>query len=189
MTLCDLRLLSVFVHFLSLSVRQDISSGRLAQRRAVAIQTRLASDYGNGNGDQGNGNNGQSNGTGIPQANIAGATTIHGTVVSNDLTGMSITLDDGTALFVQLGNSRYSQSIGFAPQIGEGVTIYGFIGDQNLFSAIAVTLDTPDGRGQVYTFRSETGQPMWAVETARETAATTRSRKNQNRDAERASLF
>lgn len=117
---------------------------------------------GNGNGGQGNGNNGQSNGTGIPQANITGATTVHGTVVNFDLNSLSITLDDGKALFVQLGNSRYNQSIGFAPQVGEGVTVYGFTGDQGLFSAISITLDTPDGRGQVYAFRSETGQPMWA---------------------------
>ena len=116
---------------------------------------------GQGQGGQGNGGQGQSQGTGasIPQASITGATTVHGTVVSYDLTGMSITLDDGTALYVQLGNSRYNQSIGFAPQIGEGVTVYGFNGDQNLFSAITVTLDST---GQVYTFRSETGQPMWS---------------------------
>ncbi len=125
-----------------------------------------ATSNGNGNGGQGNGGQGnggqgtgQSTGSGVPQANITGAYTVHGTVVSYDLMGMSITLDDGTALYVQLGNSRYNQSIGFAPQVGEGVTIYGFIGDQSMFSAISVTLDS---NGQVYAFRSETGQPMWA---------------------------
>jgi len=121
---------------------------------------------GNGNGGQGNGANGNggqgnsnANGSGIPQANITGANTVHGTVVSFDQTGLSLTLDDGTALYVQLGNSRYSQSIGFAPQVGETVTVYGFNGDQGLFSAITVTLD---GTSQVYSFRSETGQPLWA---------------------------
>ncbi len=121
---------------------------------------------GNGNGGQGNGANGNggqgnsnANGSGIPQANITGANTVHGTVVSFDQTGLSLTLDDGSALYVQLGNSRYSQSIGFAPQVGEIVTVYGFNGDQGLFSAITVTLD---GTSQVYSFRSETGQPLWA---------------------------
>jgi hypothetical protein len=116
---------------------------------------------GQGNGGQGNGGqgNGQSTTTGVPQANIAGATTVHGTVVSFDQMGLSLTLDDGTALYVQLGNSRYSQTIGFAPQVGEGVTVYGFTGDQSLFSAITVTLDST---GQVYAFRSETGQPLWS---------------------------
>ncbi len=119
---------------------------------------------GNGSpGGQGNGNSGNpSTNNGVPQADISGATTVHGTVVSFDLTGLSLTLDDGTALYVQLGSSRYSQSIGFAPQVGEGVTVNGFPGDQGLYSAITVTLDTPDGRGQVYSFRSSTGQPLWA---------------------------
>lgn len=116
---------------------------------------------GQGNGGQGNGGqgNGQSNTTGIPQANITDAYTVHGTVVSFDLNGLSITLDDGSALYIQLGNSRYNQSIGFAPQIGEGITVYGFTGDQGLFSAITIALDST---GQVYTFRTETGQPLWA---------------------------
>ncbi|HSQ38753.1 MAG TPA: DUF2202 domain-containing protein, partial [Anaerolineales bacterium] len=116
---------------------------------------------GQGNGGQGNGGqgNGQSTTTGMPQANIAGATTVHGTVVSFDQMGLSLTLDDGTALYVQLGNSRYSQTIGFAPQVGEAVTVYGFPGDLGAYSAITVTLDST---GQVYTFRSETGQPLWS---------------------------
>ena len=116
---------------------------------------------GNGSqGGQGNGNSGNpSTNNGIPQADISGATTVHGTVVSFDLTGLSITLDDGSALYIKLGNSRYSQSIGFAPQVGEGVTVNGFPGDQGLYSAITVTIDST---GQVYSFRSSTGQPLWA---------------------------
>jgi hypothetical protein len=147
---------------------------------AEQYQTILSSASGNGNGGggQGGGSNGsgqgggggQGNGgqgnsasqttaSGVPQANITGATTVHGTVVSFDQMGLSLTLDDGTALYVQLGNSRYSQTIGFAPVIGEGVTVYGFIGDQSLYSAITVTLDST---GQVYSFRTETGQPLWS---------------------------
>ncbi|MBI5352304.1 MAG: DUF2202 domain-containing protein [Chloroflexi bacterium] len=110
-------------------------------------------------GSYGQGNGGQGTGTGIPQADISGATTIHGVVNSVDLTGMSVTLDDGTILYVDLGNSRYIQSIGFAPAIGEGLTIYGFPGDQELYSAITVTVDST---GAIYTFRSETGQPLWS---------------------------
>jgi hypothetical protein len=111
---------------------------------------------GNGNGKD---SQGQSNGSGIPQANVTGATTIHGTVVSADLMGMTITTDDGQTLYMQLGQSRYSQSIGFYPQVGEDITVYGFTGDQGLFTAIRVTMDST---GQVFTFRSETGQPLWA---------------------------
>jgi hypothetical protein len=96
----------------------------------------------------------------VAQANIAGATTIHGTVVSFDQIGLSLTLDDGSAFYVQLGNSRYSQSISFAPEVGEGVIVYGFPGDQGVYSAITVTLDST---AQVYAFRDvTTGQPLWA---------------------------
>ncbi len=123
----------------------------------------------NGNGNQGGngsqGANGQGNGAqgstgmGIPQADISAATTVHGVVNSVDFTGMSVTLDDGTALYIDLGNSRYIQSIGFAPAAGEGVTIHGFPGDQGLYSAITVTIDST---AQIYTFRDANGSPMWA---------------------------
>jgi len=113
----------------------------------------------NGQGNGGQGSNGQGTGTGIPQADISGATTVQGVVNSVDLTGMSVTLDDGSLLYVDLGNSRYIQSIGFAPAVGEGLTIYGFPGDQALYSAITITVDST---GAVYTFRSETGQPLWS---------------------------
>lgn len=114
---------------------------------------------GQGNGGQGNSSSSTTGTSGVPKANITSASMIHGIVNSYDLTGMSITLDDGTSLFVQLGNSRYIQSIGFAPIAGEGVTVNGFPGDQGLYSAITVTLDST---GVTYSFRSETGQPLWS---------------------------
>ncbi len=118
---------------------------------------------GQGNGAQGSsaqgGSSGQTTGTGIPQADISGATTVHGIVNSFDLTGISVTLDDGSALYVQLGNSRYSQTIGFAPVAGEGVTINGFPGDQGLYSAITITVDST---AQTYAFRDANGSPLWS---------------------------
>jgi len=122
--------------------------------------------YGGGNGQgqgrgQGGGGQGQGQGHGqggVGQANIAGATTIHGVINSFDGFGISITKDDGQALYVQLGNFNYVQSLGFAPQVGTGVTVNGFIGDQGSYTAITVTLDS----GQVYTFRDANGRPMWA---------------------------
>ena len=119
---------------------------------------------GNGRGGNGQGNGGMmgtqgQSASGVPQANISGVTTIHGVVNSFDLVGVSITTDDGQALYVQLGNSRYSQSIGFAPVIGEGLTVVMFPGDQGMNSAISVTVDST---GITYTFRTETGQPLWS---------------------------
>ncbi len=116
-----------------------------------------------GNGQGGNGQGGQSaqgqTGSGVPQANITGVTTVHGVVNSFDLMGISITTDDGQAQYVQLGNSRYNQSIGFAPVAGEGVTVVMFPGNQGMNSAISVTVDST---GLTYTFRNELGQPLWS---------------------------
>ena len=118
----------------------------------------------NGQGASGaNGQGGQpaqgQSGTGIPQANVSGAGNVHGIVNSFDGMGISFTADDGQVLYVDLGNPRYSQSIGFVPQIGEGVTVLMFPGDQGTNSAISVTMDAT---GTTYSFRSETGQPLWA---------------------------
>lgn len=137
---------------------------------ADVYQSIIAGSMGNGNqGGRGNSNGGANvqgggsaqgqTGSGVPQANVTNVTTVHGVVNSFDLMGMSLTLDDGTSLYVQLGNSRYNQSIGFAPAAGEGVTVTGFPGDQGLYSAISVTVDST---GVTYTFRSETGQPLWS---------------------------
>lgn len=158
--------------FTSLYARQTGESYQPQYMKADQYETVIASANGSGNGNgNGNRNGGQggsqgwhgyrsgSSGSGIPQANIAATTTVQGTANSYDLTGMSVTLDDGTGLYVQLGNLRYRQSIGFAPQVGEHVTITGFPGNRGLYCAISVTLDST---GQAYAFRDQSGHPLWA---------------------------
>ena len=100
-----------------------------------------------------------STGTNVPQpqADISGESTIYGTVSAYDTVNLTILTSDGQTIVVQLGNSFYSQSIGFNPMIGQSVTVVGFPGDQGLFSAINVTVD-----GQTYAFRDELGRPLWA---------------------------
>ena len=127
---------------------------------AEQYQSIITSTTGNGNGNGGQGN-GRSANNGIPQANITGATMSMGRLPVSIKWAESVS-SMMAARSTLTGHPRYSQSIGFAPQIGEGVTVYGFLGDQGVYSAITVTLNTPDGRGQVFTFRSETGQPLWA---------------------------
>ncbi|MEW6405232.1 MAG: hypothetical protein AB1649_25855 [Chloroflexota bacterium] len=137
-------------------------NGGNANQDPTVGQGQVGNGYQGGNG-QGNGGqvNPVANGSGAPQpqADITGATIVHGIVNAFEITGMSVTLDDGTTLYVQLGGSRYTQSIGFAPAAGEGVTVNGFSGDQALYSAISVTLDST---GQVYSFRDASGRPLWA---------------------------
>jgi hypothetical protein len=115
-----------------------------------------------GNGYRGGQNNNQSAGAtsaGVPQSNadITGASTVTGTVSAYDLVSLTVQTSDGQIVVVQLGNSQYANNIGFYPQIGQSVSVYGFPGDQGLFSAISVTVD-----GQTYTFRDELGRPLWA---------------------------
>ena len=115
---------------------------------------------GRGNENSGNGqaNSGQMSTSGVPQADISSAVTVHGVVSSYDTMGMSFTTDDGQIVYVDTGNPRYSQSLGFAPQVGEGVTVVMFYGDQGVNSAISITMDAT---GITYTFRNELGQPLW----------------------------
>ncbi len=113
---------------------------------------------------RGQGGNGQNNGSGVPlaqaQANLASAKTVHGTVSTYSYGTLTIQTDDGQSLGVQLGNSNYATTIGFVPQAGDKLTVYGFTGDEGLFSAITITMD---GTGKVYTFRdATTGRPAWA---------------------------
>jgi hypothetical protein len=140
----------------------------LTAEQYQTIISSAGNGQGQGTGSQGTGGQGQggqgagqaSATGGVAQADLTAATTIHGTVVSFDQMGLSLTLDDGSAFYVQLGQSRYSQSIGFAPAVGEGVTVYGFPGDQGVYSAVTVTLDST---AQVYAFRdATTGQPLWS---------------------------
>jgi len=134
---------------------------------ADVYQSILTGTTGNGyQGGRGNGNggtNGQATGgqttaSGIPQADISSAVTVHGVVTSYDTMGMGFTADDGQAVYVDTGNPRYSQSLGFAPVAGEGVTVVMFYGDQGVNSAISITMDAT---GTTYTFRNELGQPLW----------------------------
>ncbi len=87
-------------------------------------------------------------------------TVLHGSVSSNDRRGVTIVTVDGQSIYVELGNPRYNRSIGFAPQVGEQVTVQAFIPERKTsYSGIIVTFDRT---GQVYVFRDALGQPLWS---------------------------
>ena len=91
-------------------------------------------------------------------------TILRGSVSGYDQRQLSIIADEGQSFSVELGNSRYNRSIGFAPQVGERVTVEAFIpGGKTAYSAITVTLD---GMGQTYAFRDALGNPLWAGKNA-----------------------
>lgn len=87
-------------------------------------------------------------------------TTLRGAVSGYDGRGLILAADnDGQATYIELGNSRYNRSIGFAPQIGERVTAQVFIpNSKTSYSAVTVIQDST---GQIFAFRNAFGQPLW----------------------------
>lgn len=169
--------LNAFVGVLSMQTGEVYRPQYLSADAYAAIVT---GQSGNGNqGASGNGQSGQGtqgqvgNGyrggqndqpagatsAGVLQSNAdtTGTSTITGKVSAYDLASLTLVTNDGQTVVVQLGNSQYANSIGFNPQSGQSVTVVGFPGDQDLFSAISVTVD-----GQTYAFRDELGRPLWA---------------------------
>jgi hypothetical protein len=162
--------LNSFVGVLSMQTGEVYQPQYLSADAYAAIVTgQTGNGYSNGGqaaGQGGGGYRGGQNGqtvdpstAGVPQVNadISGASSIAGTVSAYDLATLTVLTSDGQSVVVQLGNASYSQTAGFAPQIGQSVTVVGFPGDQGLFSAISVTID-----GQTYAFRDELGRPLWA---------------------------
>ncbi|RJP52791.1 MAG: hypothetical protein C4583_05990 [Anaerolineaceae bacterium] len=82
-----------------------------------------------------------------------------GAVSEFDSTRFEIIADDGQIIPIEIGNSHYIQSIGFAPQVGERVRVDGFWDENGGFSAITVTREST---GWVYPFRDASGHPLWA---------------------------
>jgi hypothetical protein len=162
--------LNAFVSVLSMQTGETYVPQYLsAEAYATTVTGQTGNGYSNGGqaaGQGGGGYRGGQNGqtvdpstAGVPQVNadISGASTIGGTVSAYDLATLTVLGNDGQSVIVQLGNASYAQTIGFAPQIGQSVTVVGFPGDQGLFSAISVTID-----GQTFAFRDEMGRPLWA---------------------------
>ena len=163
--------LNAFTGVLSMQTGETYTPQYLSAEAYAAIVTgQSGNGYANGGQAAGQGGNGyrggQNNsaivpsaGSGIPQAqaNLAGVSTFSGTVSAYDTINLTVLTSDGQTVVVQLGNSFYSQSIGFNPTIGAQVSVTGFPGNQGLFSATTVIVD-----GQTYAFRDELGRPLWA---------------------------
>lgn len=91
-------------------------------------------------------------------------TVLRGAVSGYDGRGVTVAADDGQSVYIELGNPRYNRSVGFAPQIGERVTVQAIIpNSKTTYSAITVTLDIT---AQVFTFRDALGQPLWSGKNA-----------------------
>jgi len=85
--------------------------------------------------------------------------TLRGVVSAYDQRELAVTTDDGRSVVVELGSPRYNRSIGFAPQIGQPVTVEAFIpGSGTTYNAITILNDRT---GIIHAFRDALGQPLW----------------------------
>lgn len=123
-----------------------------AEQYAAVLSSVQGNGYAGNNGSAARNHGANSSGVPQAQANLTAASTLYGTVSAYAHGTLTLVTADEQTVGVQLGIQRYVSSLGFAPQIGKQVTVYGFPSDQGLFSNITVTLQN----GQVFTFREST---------------------------------
>ena len=112
---------------------------------------------------QGNGSGqGQSEGTGqganSSHSLVEDWLIVSGVVKSVDETSMIVALDDGDDIEVEGRPWQFAMEQGFAPQVGDEVTVTGFYEDGEL-KAGQIADSTS---GAVVTLRDETGRPGWS---------------------------
>lgn len=132
-----------------------------ATQEAVATQATTPTNAGNaGQGKQQGKNAG--NGAAVQQElnqsvdNVGEPWSATATIAELGDVGMTVTLDDGSQVYVELGPAFYWQEQG-SLAAGDAITIDGFYnGDQYHAAAITQT------DGTVLALRAETGQPLWS---------------------------
>jgi hypothetical protein len=114
----------------------------------------------NGNGNR----NGQSDANGVSSAQsnpveqmVGDPWMAGGTIGAVDDFGLTLVLDDGSEVYVELGPPNYWQAQGVALAAGDVVTIDGFAGEMGYHAAVVTTAG-----GQEILLRSEDGQPLWS---------------------------
>jgi len=127
-----------------------------AQGQGPGNGSGVATNSGTGRG-QGNGGGGTRQGGGDEQATFVEQVTVTGTISAIDGEEPTLTLDDGTELMLGLGPTFYREEVGFAPEIGDEMTVVGFYEDGEFKVASVLTED-----GDLIIFRDEFGRPMWA---------------------------
>jgi hypothetical protein len=143
---------------------QGNAAAAAATQTAVATQAATpTTGAGNGNAGQGK-QQGQNTGDGaaVQQQqnqsvdNVGEPWSATATIAELGDVGMTVTLEDGSPVYVELGPSFYWQGQGTLA-VGDAITIDGFYnGDQ--YHAASIT----QADGTVLALRSEAGQPLWS---------------------------
>ena len=85
--------------------------------------------------------------------------TLTGTVSSVLPRGMTVAAPDGGLIEVTRKPWRFAQEQGFAPSVGDQITLDGFYEDGNFEVAVITDLTN----GQTVRLRDEAGHPLWSV--------------------------
>lgn len=80
-----------------------------------------------------------------------------GTILNLTEVGMTLQLQDGSEIFVELGSPQYVQSQPVILNAGAAVTVDGFFNGTNYHARTVTTSE-----GAVLSLRSEAGQPLWS---------------------------
>ncbi len=80
-----------------------------------------------------------------------------GTILDLTTVGMTLALEDGSEVYVELGSPEYWQAQGVALNVGAVVSVDGFFNGTD-YHARAVT----NADGSVLSLRNEAGQPLWS---------------------------
>lgn len=80
-----------------------------------------------------------------------------GTILDLSTVGMTLALDDGSEVYVELGSPEYWPLQGVTLNAGAQVTVDGFFNGTNYHARTVTTSD-----GAVLALRNEAGQPLWS---------------------------
>lgn len=104
---------------------------------------------------------GQTNGTAQPiqasVSNVGEAWSGHGTILELTTVGMTLALDDGSEVYVELGSPDYWQTQGVTLNTGGVVTVDGFFNGTDYHARTVTNSD-----GAMLALRNEAGQPLWS---------------------------
>lgn len=104
---------------------------------------------------------GQTNGTPqLVQASVSNVGEVwsgHGTILELTTVGMTVALDDGSEVYIELGSPEYWQAQGVTLNAGGVVTIDGFFNGTDYHARTVTNSD-----GAILSLRNEAGQPLWS---------------------------
>ncbi len=112
-----------------------------------------------GQASQWHGENGAGTGEPAPQNGLSEWLTLQGVVSAYSGNRLTLLVDGGQPVSVELGSLNYINSLGIALQDGMEITVIGFWDMNGGFSLRSLTVDAT---GLTFEFRDDFGRPLWS---------------------------